>query len=118
MNAPLLCLISLSAYAKDWVDIKDPAELTALFSDKTFKGSDWIAYYRADGTGILVRDGGQPIPRKWEVKGDQVCFAGDPTFLISERRFQRHRKNRNEIAMTNLLSNMTYIVRVKDGIPK
>jgi hypothetical protein len=45
--------------SKEWVDIKDPKELKALYSNKTFRGkagdgSPFVGHYRADGKGILI----------------------------------------------------------------
>jgi len=106
-----------SSASKDWIPIKDPNELRALFSNKTFKGVGWTAYYRSDGTGILVVDGGKPVARRWEVKGDQVCITGDATGVTGCRSLDRHRKNANEITMTNPLTKDIYTVKVEDGIP-
>jgi hypothetical protein len=100
--------------SKDWVDIKDPKELRALYSNKTFRGThDWVGHFRADGKSILIVLGGKPSPRTWEVKGnDQVCITS------TEVRFQRHRKNRNEVMQTNVKDGSILIFTVEDGIPK
>jgi hypothetical protein len=50
--------------AKDWVDIKDPQELRALYSNNTFKGKDWmdrpwVGHYRSDGQGVILFEGGR-----------------------------------------------------------
>ena len=76
-----LCLAAaLPLQAADWVDVKDPKALRALYSNKTFKGKDyldrpWVGHYRADGQGVMVIHDGTRIPRTWSVKGnDQVCL--------------------------------------------
>jgi hypothetical protein len=107
---------AVPATAGDWVAIKNPEELKAFFSDKTFKGVGWTAYYLADGTGFLVVDGGKPSPRTWQVKGDQVCVSGDLSGVTSCRSIQRNRKDRNEITMMNPISKEMYTVRVEEGI--
>ena len=43
VTAALISMFSTSVVSqssKDWVDIKDPKELRALFSDKTHRGKD------------------------------------------------------------------------------
>lgn len=75
--------------AKDWVDIKDPQTLRALYSNKTFKGKDYldrpfVGHYRADGQGVMLWQGTR-VPRIWEMKGnDQVCVKR-PSPNLDER---------------------------------
>jgi hypothetical protein len=120
----LICALSASTDAqssKDWVDVKDPKELRAIYSDKTFRGKDgsgtpFVAHYRSDGKGIMVsRD--QRIPRTWEVKGkDQVCITSTET--TNCYRLQRNKKNRNEIAARNVKDHWLLQFTVEDGIPQ
>ena len=108
---------SISRSAEGWVDIKDPNELRALYSNKTFKGSGWVGHYRADGKGILTPDGGNPQPRTWEVKGnDEVCVARDDG-AASCMHFQRRSDNKNEMRVTIIGIGNTFYFTVEDGIP-
>jgi hypothetical protein len=122
LTGALICMLSAPAMpqsSKDWVDIKDPKELRALYSNKTFKGNDWVAHFRDDGKAILIVQGGKPIPRTWEVKGkDQACITSTEVGVTNCFRFQRHRKNRNEVMQTSVKDGTTLIVTVEDGIPQ
>ena len=104
--------------SSDWVDIKDPSELRALYSNKTFRGNGWVGHYRADGKGIVISQGGKPQPRTWEVKGnDQVCVTpSDGT--ASCFRFQRNRKKPNELVLINATSGFAATFTLEEGIPK
>lgn len=117
----LLCMSfapSISMSAEGWVDIKDPNELRALYSNKTFKGSGWVGHYRDDGKGVLTPDGGRPQPRTWEVKGDdQVCVAREDG-AASCMHFQRRSDNQNVVRVTIIGSGKTFDFTVEDGIPK
>jgi dienelactone hydrolase len=96
---------------KEWIDINDPNELRAIYSNKTFKGTTggmaYVSYYRSDGKGIMIINQ-QRIPRNWEVKGnDQVCFTdamGGGCFKL-----QRNKQNRNGRSAQ---------FTVEDGIPQ
>ena len=124
LTGVLLNLVSMPALpqdAKDWVDIKSAKELRALYSNKTFKGKDyldrpWIGHYRADGQGIMISEAGR-IPRSWEVKGDdQVCVkssSSTPCF-----RFQRHKTKAGIYRVINVANDQITEVSVEDGIPK
>lgn len=108
----------LAQSSSDWVDIKDPIELRALYSNKTFRGNGWVGHYRADGKGIFISQGGKPQPRTWEVKGnDWVCVAPSdgPANCF---RFQRNRKKPNELVVINVTSGATLNFTLEDGIPK
>lgn len=117
----VFCTLSALAIAqgwKDWVDIKNAQELRALYSNKTFRGNGWVGHYRADGKGILIAQGGKPVPRTWEVKGnDQVCVTpeGGATSCF---RFQRNSKNRSQVLLTNVKDGMSLSFTLEDGIPK
>jgi len=118
--AALICMLSAPAEPqspKDWVDIKDPQELRALYSNKTFRGNGWVGHYRADGKGITIVQGRKPIPRTWEVRGkDQVCVTpeGGSTNCF---RFQRDRKNPNEVVITSVKDGFSLMFTLEDGIP-
>jgi hypothetical protein len=76
----LTCLLSAPAVAqnsKDWVDIKDPNELKALYSNTTFRGKTptgeaFTAYNRSDGLRQIVIPQWDGI-QKWRVNGSEVC---------------------------------------------
>ena len=120
----MVCFLSAPAMpqsSKDWVDIEDPKELRALYSNKTFKGkgrdgSPFVAHYSADGRGIII-EGNKRTPQTWKIKGkDQVCQTDDRgTDCFS---FQRHRKNRNEIIAQHVPGRWVFQVTVEEGIPK
>jgi hypothetical protein len=120
----LICFLSAPVVpqsSKDWVDIKDPKELRALFSNKTFRGTyggvSVVEHYRADGKGLVIYAGEQPIPRTWEIKGnDQVCVTD--TSGTSCRRFQRHKRDRGEYVSRSEPSKSMRVIRVEDGIPE
>ena len=56
-----ICLLAAPAFAADWIAIKSPQELTALYSNKTFKGNGWTAHYRDDGKGVMILRSGKRI---------------------------------------------------------
>jgi hypothetical protein len=93
--------------SKDWVDIKDPNELRALYSNKTQKGYftfdtpvSWVLHSRADGNGTILYEG-RSRPMTWEVKADdQVCLkwpGGSPCL-----RLQRHATRKGVYRAFNL----------------
>jgi hypothetical protein len=120
----LLCLSATSAPAqgaKDWIDIKDPNEIRPLYSNKTFKGKDWmdrpwVGHYRADGNGIMLFEGGR-YPRTWQVTGnDQVCvkaLTGPACY-----RFQRHMTKAATYRSHNLANDQIVEFIVENGIPQ
>jgi hypothetical protein len=121
VSGVLVCTLfapAISLSAGDWVDIKDPNELRALYSNKTFRGNGWVGHYRADGKGELAVNGGDPHPRTWEVRGDdQVCV------ILAEgkyscNRFQRHSSNKKEMKVINVDSGKTFDFTLQEGIPK
>jgi hypothetical protein len=105
----------------DWVEIEDPKELRAIYSNKTFRGkgrdgAPFVAHYSADGRGIVI-EGNKRTPRTWAVKGqDQVCETDDRG--IDCFTFQRHRKNRNEIVAQHVPRRWVFLGAVEVGIPK
>jgi len=112
---------TLAQDAKVWVDIKDPQELRALYSNNTFKGKDWmdrpwVGHYRADGQRAMLFEGGR-YPRTWQVKGDdQVCvkaLTGPACY-----RFQRHRTKPGVYRNINVANNNMVEFMVEDGVPK
>lgn len=117
-----LCLVAAGpVLASDWQDIKDPAALRALYSNKTFKGKDYldrpfVGHYRADGEGILLSQG-MRVPRTWTVKGnDQVCVKlpwDSPCY-----RLQRHTAKPGVYRSINVANDMATVFTVEDGIPQ
>jgi len=117
----LICALSTPAVAQssgDWVDIKDPEELRALYSNKTFRGHGWVGHYRPDGRGIVITDAGGRFPRTWQVKGnDQICVTTEVGAPDSYRS-KRHSKNRNEILLTGVENGVSRQFTVEEGVPK
>lgn len=116
-----LCLAAVPVHASDWQDIKDPAALRALYSNKTFKGKDYldrpfVGHYRADGQGVMIWQGTR-VPRTWTVKGDdQVCVKlpwDSPCY-----RLQRHKATPGVYRTINVANDMATVITVEDGIPK
>jgi hypothetical protein len=121
LSAAMLGIAAGTAHAADWVDIKDPAELRALYSDKTHRSRAFVSYFRADGQGIYVAQGSDTrVPRTWRVKGnDQVCVGpkgGDPLCF----RYQRNAKNPAEVLAVGESRGQRVMLwfTVEDGIPK
>lgn len=123
VTGALICMLSAPALpqsSRDWVDIKNPKELRALFSNKTFrstfKGVAVAEHYRADGKGLYI-SAQQRIPRTWQIKGnDQVCVTDtDGTFCY---RFQRNKKNRDEYVSRRLPDHWMAVIKIEDGIPQ
>jgi len=119
-GAALALAAAAPAAAADWQDIKDPAALRALYSNKTFKGKDYldrpfVAHYRADGQGLMIWQGTR-VPRTWSVKGnDQVCVKlpwDSPCY-----RFQRHATKPGFYRSIDIANDMTTEFTVEDGIP-
>jgi hypothetical protein len=118
----LLLLASPPAFSQgDWVDIKDPAELRALYSNKTLKGKDWmdrpwVGHYRADSHGVMLFEGGR-YPRTREVSGkDQVCVQTQ-----FDRRcflFQRHRSKAATFRSINVANDLAVEFVAEEGVPK
>jgi len=107
--------------ASDWEDIKDPAALRALYSNKTFKGKDYldrpfVGHYRADGQGVMISQGAR-VPRSWSVKGnDHVCVKlpwESPCY-----RFQRHTAKADVYRVINVANDMATVITVEDGVPQ
>ena len=106
------------AQAADWVDIKDPDELRALYSNKTFRGNGWVGHYRADGTGVLIVQNGPPSRRTWEIKApDQVCVTPE---VGSRQCFtvKYATKDRKTLIIVNVANQGAVFFTVEDGVPK
>ena len=122
LTAGLAAMLAIAApaQASDWQDIKDPAELRALYSNKTMRGKDWmdrpfVGHYRADGQGLLVF-GGDRYARTWAVKGDdQVCVST----AVRTRcyRFQRHASKPGVYRIIDTGDDRPTTVTVEEGIP-
>jgi hypothetical protein len=109
----LTSLVSAPAAAqssKDWVDIKDPNELNALYSNTTFRGKlpngdAFTAYNRANGLRQFVLPYRDEI-QKWRVNGSEVCLqvqhVDAPEVCAT---FQKHATRKGEYQSR----------RVKDG---
>lgn len=119
ITAGLLLLAAPPIFSgEDWVDIKDPAELRALYSNKTFRGSNWVAHYRVDGTGVFTAQGSPPVRRTWAVKGqDQVCVTPErgPAQCYTLRYVSG---NHRQVMATNVAAGWSVIFTVEDGVPK
>lgn len=120
--ALLLCAPPAAAEdAEHWVDIEDPAELHALHSNKTFRGTDdkdrpWVGHYRSDGRGVVLFEGGR-YRRSWEVNGkDHVCI--NTQFDRRCFRFQRHASKAATYRQINVATDQADEFTVEDGIPK
>jgi len=115
----LFFMLSGPVASQDWVDIKNPKELRALHSNKTFRrtymGVSVVEHYRADGKGILI-SAELRIPCTWEVKGnDQVCVSDERG--INCWRYQRSKRNPNEYVRRNPEAHMQ-VLKVEDGVPE
>ena len=79
MAGVLVFMLSGPVFSQEWVDIKDPKELRALHSNKTFKcqvrETPFVEHYRADGKGILVHSTEQRLACSWEVRGNDQCVS-------------------------------------------
>lgn len=123
LTGALICMLSAPAMpqsSKDWVDIKDPKELRAIYSNKTFRGkaygTPFVAHYSSDGKGIMIMNE-QRFPRTWEVKGnDQVCVTD--AMATNCFQFQHNKTNRNEIVATQVKDRWLLQFTVEDGIPQ
>ena len=119
--AGMLGAAAASVHAADWVDIEDPNELRALYSNKTHRFSTYVSYYRDDGRGLYVANGSDVrVPRVWRVQGnDQVCVGpkkGEPTCF----RFRKNAENPAEmLGITESRGQRVMrMFTVEDGIPK
>lgn len=104
----------------DWVDVKDPSELHAIYSNKTLRGkggdgSPVVGHYREDGKGVLII-GGQRIPRTWAVTGSEICFTDAKATNCF--RLQRHKLNRNDIIVQHVKDRWIAQLTIEDGIPQ
>lgn len=122
MAAALAGGISTAALAggpSDWVAIKSPQELRALYSNTTFEGTGpngghFVGYYRDDGRGLLVM-GSQRMARTWKVKGEEVCVKD--TIGTNCFRFQRNRLHHDEIVGRQVPVGWEFAFTVKKGVP-
>ena len=123
-TANLLAALSIAAgpaMASDWQDIKDPQALKQLYSNKTFRGNDYldrpfVGHYRAEGQGIVLTQD-MRIPRSWSVKGnDQVCVK--LPWEVACFRLQRHALKPGAYRSINVANDMTTEFTVEDGVPQ
>ena len=120
MAGVLVFMLSGPVFSQEWVDIKDPKELRALHSNKTFKcqvrETPFVEHYRADGKGVLAYSTEQRLACTWEVKGnDQVCVSDETGTNCYQ--FQRNRMHLEEFARRNVRDHYMVIFKVEDGIP-
>lgn len=119
MTVVLVFILSSSAASQQWVDIKNPKELRALHSNKTFKYTSMqlpvVEHYRADGKGIWI-SAQQRAPITWEVKGDQVCVSYPDQTLCWD--YQRSKKNPDEYVRRCPSNAWMAVVTVENGIPE
>jgi len=120
----LTCLVSATAIAqssKDWVDIKDPSELKALFSNTTFRGKNaagdsFTAYNRGDGLRqivILYED----VILKWWVNGNEVCYQPADRRVPGVREtFQKHATRKGEYQSRRVKDGALATFKVEPGI--
>ncbi len=121
MTVVLFFMLSAPVWSSDWVDVKKPKELQALYSNKTFRstfaGVPIVQHYRADGKGISIF-GDIRITQTWEVKGnDQVCVS-DALKGTDCCRFQRSKKSPDEYVRRCTYESIMTILKVEDGIPE
>ncbi len=112
-------LISLGAYA-GWNDITGADQLNALYSDMTlkgnFKGSDWVAYYRADGTGQITVSG-EKRERKWMVKEDnQICVNDLVRETTKCYTYQKHSK-KDKYRAIDVSNRQRISFTAEEGVP-
>lgn len=120
MAAALALACAGTTFAGEWVDIKDAKALRALYSNKTFKGKDFldrpfVGHYRADGNGVLFADGAK-MPRTWFIEGnDKVCI--DSYLPRDCYRAQRHASKPGVYRLINLRNDIATEITVTDGVP-
>ena len=109
---------SAQSFQDDWYDVKDAKQLQDLYSNKTFTGNGWIGHYRADGRGLMIRQGSAPEPRTWEVKGQDWVCAAPPGESAQCFKYKRNRAKPNTFMATSVSTGVSYIFTVEDGVPK
>ena len=113
--------LALPAAALDWQDIRDPQVLKGIYSNKTFRGKDWmdrpfVVHYRSDGQGVLLFQGDR-YSRTWAVKGDdQVCIS--TSVRTRCYRLQRHTAKPSVYRIIDVHDDRPTLVTVEEGIPK
>ena len=119
MTVVMVFLLSSPAASQNWVDVKDPKELRALHSNKTFRYTysqlPFVEHLRADGKGIYI-SAQQRAPITWEVKGDQVCVSYPDQTMCYD--YQRSKKNPNEYVRRCPSNAWMAVVTVENGIPE
>jgi len=119
MTVVMVFLLSSPAASQQWVDIKDPKDLRALHSNKTFRYTSMqvpvVEHYRADGKGIWI-SAQQRAPITWEVKGDQVSISYPNQTLCWD--YQRSKKNPDEYVRRCPSNAWMAVVTVENGIPE
>jgi hypothetical protein len=120
MTVVLVFILTSPAVSQQWVDVKDPKDLKALHSNKTFKytsfDGDSVEHYRVDGKGIRI-SGEQRERFTWEVKSDQVCVVPYHDFTPCWQ-YQRSKKNPEEYVRRDSKHGLMQVIKVEDGIPQ
>lgn len=118
--AALGTLCAPLARASDWVALTEPDALRALYSNRTFKGKDWmdrpvVAHYRADGQGVMFLKGAR-IPLRWAVNGrDQVCVVWSAHKDCY--RIEKHKAKTGTFLLIDVNTDVKRIYAVEEGIP-
>jgi hypothetical protein len=121
--AALALLGATGVMASDWRQVSDPAELRALYSDKTYRfnhsevNKPAALHYRADGKGLLVLDG-RRYPRTWELEGrDQVCIRDEIRGRLCYN-VLRNSKNPSEVLVNPTNGGMGSFMTMEHGVPE
>ena len=119
MTVVLVFILTSPAVSQQWVDVKDPKDLKALHSNKTFRYTyfqlPFVEHLRADGKGIYI-SAQQRAPITWEVKGDQVSISYPNQTLCWD--YQRSKKNPDEYVRRCPSNAWMGVVTVENGIPE
>lgn len=108
--------------ALGWIEIREPEELRAIYSNTTIKGEVFrpdstrgtpiVGHFRSDGTGILIM-GDQRLPRTWEVRGNDLVCVTDAR-ATNCYRYARSESNRSEILGRHVSSGVTVRFTVEE----
>ena len=107
------------AWSQEWKEVKNPKEIRALLSNKTWsgRGADGrqaVSYFRADGVGLKIAEG-ERIPRTWRVRDDGLyCVTEKDEYCF---RIQQNTAKPSEIRSTVESGLHELAFHVEDGIP-
>lgn len=111
---------SCGASSKDWLDVTDPAELKALFTDTTFQGKSstgepFTAHNRSDGLRQIVIPQ-MDLIQKWRVSGSEVCAQiRDGTLPEVCETYQKHAARKGEYQSRRIKDGAVSTLTVKRG---